>query len=49
MKIIKKGHDENRMQVVCKNCEAVLEITSADVIHEPTPDSAFGRHFYKCP
>ena len=49
MKIIKQGHDENRMRVVCQNCEAVLEITSADICHEPSLDSVFGRYFCKCP
>ena len=49
MKIIKQGHDEDRMRVERQNCEAVLEITSEDIHHEPSPDSAFGRYFYKCP
>ena len=49
MKVIKQGHDEDRMQVVCQNCEAVLEITSADIHHEPSPTSVWGKYFYKCP
>ena len=31
MKVIKKGHFEDRMRVICPHCEAVLEITSQDV------------------
>jgi len=49
MKIIKQGHDENRMQAVCQNCEAILEITAADIHHEETLESTWGRYFYECP
>ena len=49
MKIIKQGHKDDRMEVVCANCEAVLEITSADVFHERSSDSVWGKYFIKCP
>ncbi len=49
MKIIKQGHDEDRMQVVCQSCEAVLEISSADIRHEKSLDSVWGMYFYECP
>lgn len=49
MKIIKQGHDEDRMQMVCNSCEAVLEITSDDLAREPSLDSNWGIYHYKCP
>ena len=39
MKIIKQGHDEERMQVAYSRGEAVLEITSDDLAHELLLDS----------
>jgi len=48
MKVIKQGRDEDRMQVTCNRCEAVLEITSADLGHEEA-EYMPGTYFYNCP
>lgn len=49
MKIIKKGHNEDRMHVRCKRCEAELEISSGDVKKRPTYKSVWGELFITCP
>lgn len=49
MKIIKQGHEEDRMQVICPKCEAVLEITSDDIYHESTSETIWGIDYYTCP
>lgn len=48
MKVIKEGHWEDKMQVRCPACEAILEITSEDIHWEKSSESIWGIHFYNC-
>ena len=49
MKIIRQGHFEDKMQVVCTNCEAILEITSEDLSPTKSAFSIWPNYSYTCP
>ena len=49
MKVIQKGHFEDKMRVVCTACEAVLEITSQDLTPFGSQLSGWPDYYYTCP
>ena len=49
MKLIQAGHSEDKMRIVCTNCEAVFEITSEDVSLVKTAFSIWPDYSYSCP
>ena len=49
MKLIQAGHFEDKMRIVCQNCEAVFEITSEDIRPVKTVFSIWPDYSYTCP
>ena len=49
MKVIQEGHFEDKMRVVCNNCEAILEITSQDISTLGSSLSVWPDYYYTCP